>query len=229
MRTNTKYPPKAGIYKITCNVNGKLYIGKAVNLQKRLNVHKNCKTSTREKFHFHNAIIKYGWDSFTVEILEIFDNFDKLKDNDYLLEKESYYINLYESTNVNKGYNKCKFSKDTTGIPLSDEHKEKIRQSKLGKPISEYTKQRLIESHLGIPRSEETKEKIRQAHLGKPLSDEHRKRLSESHRGKKMSEENKKKLLEANIGRKLSEENKEKMRLGKERKRILRSLLSEST
>lgn len=83
------YPKKAGIYKLTC-VNGKVYIGKSVNIFNRLRQHKNPKV----KYHLQNAILKYGWDSFTVEILEVYDKFDKEKDNKFLLERESFYIEL---------------------------------------------------------------------------------------------------------------------------------------
>ena len=38
----TAHLKSAGIYKLTCSTNGKIYIGKAVNLYKRLNRHKNC-------------------------------------------------------------------------------------------------------------------------------------------------------------------------------------------
>lgn len=37
------YPKAAGIYKLTCDNNGKIYIGKSINIRKRLESHKNCK------------------------------------------------------------------------------------------------------------------------------------------------------------------------------------------
>lgn len=224
METYIKYPNGAGIYKLTCKVNNKVYIGKSVTINRRLNRHKNCKTP-KDNFYLHNAIIKHGWDSFTVEILELFENFDRIKDNDTLLEREAFYIKLYDSTNKLKGYNRCEYSTDCTGRKLTEEHKEKLRQCNLGKKMSKDAIERTRQAKLGKPRSEETKEKIRQKKLGVKLSEEHKeklrnRKLSEEHkekignsgRGKKRSEEFKEKMRQINLGRKHSEETKEKIR-----------------
>jgi group I intron endonuclease len=212
MSNHSKYPKEAGIYKLTSNDSGKIYIGKAVNLRKRLNVHKNCKKVPNGMFHFQNALVKYGWDSFTVEILEVFEDFVKLRDNASLLQREAYYIEFFDATNSDKGYNLCKFSTDTTGIPLSEEHKDKIRQAHLGKTMPIETKEKLIQSNLGRVVSDKTREKLRQSKIGKPFSDEHKEKLRQSRLGKKMTEENKKKLLQCRLGKPRSEETKEKLR-----------------
>lgn len=159
----TEYTKEAGLYKLTC-MNGKIYIGKSVNLNKRLNRHKNGIKDPQGKSFLQNAIKKYGWGSFTVEILETVENFDKLKDNASLLEREAYYIDTYDSTDRNKGYNLCKFSNDSTGIPLSEETKVKMRRPK----HSEESKEKLRKAFLGRRHSEESKEKMR-----KPKSKEH--------------------------------------------------------
>jgi group I intron endonuclease len=77
---------KAGVYKLECINNGKVYIGKTINFSRRLRDHKNSKRKDR----LQNAIRKHGWDSFSIEILEIVENFDKLEDNDHLLMREAY-------------------------------------------------------------------------------------------------------------------------------------------
>ena len=92
------YPNKVGIYKLTCDNNGKIYIGKSVNIKQRLNNHKHSWKSSKKRWYLQNAIIKHGGESFNVEILEIVENFNKLKDNDILLEREEYYINVYDTT-----------------------------------------------------------------------------------------------------------------------------------
>ncbi len=175
METTTKNLDEAGIYKLTCKNNGKIYIGKSVNIARRLKEHKLCGTKTVGKYFFQNVIIKHGWESFEVEILEKFEDFDKLRDNSTLLKRETYYINLFDSSNREKGYNICKESTDKTGIPHSEETKEKIRQANLGKKLSTETKKKISESKLGkpynlseenrlkrkAPKSEETKERMR--------------------------------------------------------------------
>ena len=188
MEDITEIPNKAGIYKLTCK-SGKIYIGKANNLRNRINQHKNPKV----KYHLQNAILKYGWESFTVDILEVFDD---SKDNDFLLERESYYIEYYDSTNREKGYNICKYSNDTTGRKLSDETKEKMRRAKLGKPLSDEHKRKMRK-----PKSEETRKKMSIAQRGRTVSEETKSKQRESQKGNKN-----------HLGKPHSEESIEKMR-----------------
>jgi len=183
MGKHSTYPNKAGVYKLTCSTNGKIYIGKTVSLSKRLNAHKNCKQRPSRMCYFQHAIIKYGWDSFIVEILEILEiveNFDKRRDNLTLLEKESFYIKLFDSTNKEKGYNICNYSTDGTGIlrgPRSEETKRKIGQANRGNIISDDHKNKLRQFNLGKSHSEETKEKIRVGNLGKKHSEETKQKM----------------------------------------------------
>lgn len=229
-----KYTKEAGIYKLTCILNGKIYIGKGNIIFKRISYHKKSKGGG----YLQNSIAKYGWDSFTVEILEIFENFDKLKDNFNLLKREAYYIELFDTTNRDKGYNRCKFSNDNTGILwseeskekirgriTSDETKEKMRQANTGKTHSKDTKEKIRNARLGMKFSDETKEKMktrkhsdeakekmRQARLGRKISDETKEKMSNAKLGKLKSDETKEKMRQANLGKKLSEETKDKIK-----------------
>lgn len=107
------------------------------------------------------------------------------------------------------------------GIPLSEEHKEKlrlinlgkkhtpetiekIRQANLGKQLSEEHKQILIQSRLGSKHTEETKERIRQKKLGFRHTEETKQKISKNNArnqlGKPLSEETKKKISEHKKG-----------------------------
>jgi group I intron endonuclease len=236
---NEEYPKKAGIYKLTCIQNGKIYIGKSVCIYRRLHNHKNCSKNLSGRWHFENALIKYGWSSFSVEILEIFENFDKNNDDHrkLLLEKESNYIKLFDSTSPNIGYNQCKFSTDSTGIrrgppsaetrlkmslsqkgkPRSRESVEKMRKTKTGIPHKGHSTEALLkmrESKLGVKRpefSEEWKKNIGNGHRGLVMSEESRNRISSAHKGKPKSKESVEKMRKSLTGRKHSEETKIKM------------------
>lgn len=195
MGDHSNYPKEAGIYKLTCNNNGKIYIGKAVNIHSRLTAHRNSE-KYKTTYYFQKAIKKHGWKSFDIEILEIFENFDKVKDNHTLLEKESYYINEFKSYNDTIGYNICRYSKDRTGIPVSDETRRRMSQ-----PRTEEHKRNLSLSRLGKKRkpfTAETREKMRQSKLGKPLSEEHKESMRKANLGKTLSEEHKRKIGLAN-------------------------------
>lgn len=93
------------IYKVTNNINGKVYIGQTKDLATRKRNHKSDSynfNSSGYDYAFHCAIRKYGWNNFVWEILEEIPETHPDYQN-YLNEKEKYYIDFYNS--YHKGYN----------------------------------------------------------------------------------------------------------------------------
>lgn len=242
MSNCSKYPNKAGIYKFTCINNGKIYIGKSVNIYNRMASHKCMSKNSNGRCYFDNALIKHGWDFFTVEILEIFENFDKTKLEDRLriLAEETSYMDMFDSKNRDKGYNICGHSNDRTGVPHSEEAKAKMRKprseeskEKMRKPKSVEHREALSKSHmgqqnsLGHKHSDETKLKMSLSKKGKPLSEEHKEKIGKSRLGIPRSKETIEKMRQANLGNKNclghrhSEESKEKMRQAKRKKQLV--------
>ena len=82
-----------GIYKISNLINGKIYIGQSVHIEKRWQQH--CNNTGRSLIA--KAIQKYGKDSFSFQIIE------ECKEEE-LNAKEEYYIRKYNSI-VPNGYN----------------------------------------------------------------------------------------------------------------------------
>ena len=82
-----------GIYKITNNINNKIYIGQSVNIERRWKDHLS---NSSKKSLIHRAIEKYGKDNFTFEIIEEC-SIEEL-DN-----REIYWISYYDTFNY--GYN----------------------------------------------------------------------------------------------------------------------------
>jgi hypothetical protein len=88
-----------GIYKITNLVNGKVYIGQSVNIEKRFNKHKTTAFNQNSKsydYPLYCAIRKYGLDNFSFDVIE-----ECLQSD--LNDKEKYYIEKYDA--CNNGYN----------------------------------------------------------------------------------------------------------------------------
>lgn len=114
MEITTKY----GVYLLVNNINGKIYVGKSVNLKERILAHKNSKKSV-----IGRAIRKYGWENFTLTILDAFDEID----NAVLLDKEAEWIQKLDSTNQLIGYNLCKRGADRTGVKHTPETIERLK------------------------------------------------------------------------------------------------------
>jgi group I intron endonuclease len=218
----TKYPRKAGIYKLTCIPNGKIYIGKAVNINKRMARHKNCMTGkSKDQGILPKAIKKYGWDSFNVEIIEIYEIFDKKNDNDRLLEREAFYIDHFNALDLSIGYNMCRYSNDNTGKPCSEETRRKISEGNMGKKHTSESKERIRLAQLGKKRSPETIEKMRIISSGRIPSKETREKMRLARLGHVYTEEVRRKIsistsrTKKSLGFKHSEETKQKMRLAR--------------
>ena len=190
------------IYKITNNINGKVYIGQSVNYKKRWNEHKNCAKNGYDS-HLYFAMRKYGIENFTFKVIDFVESKEQA---DY---KEGFYASYYDSYNKNKGYNEqicgiCKYHSDRT--------KEKIsisRRKYKGKYGTFYGKKHTDETKRKI--SEKLKRRsldpnYKNAFYGKKHTDKSRKIMSEKAKEHSAGEKNNM------YGKHHTESTKEKMR-----------------
>lgn len=193
------------IYKVTNLINGKCYIGQT---SRKLEVRWKAHLGSSHCTALHNAILKYGKDSFMVEQI------DSAETQEELNEKEIYWIKFYNSLSPN-GYNlsiggnicgmvgahhsaesKRKISESNKGRKMPDHVKQKIsivnkgnknasgkRTEEQRKRISDATKAAMnrkeVKEKLHSPVSEKTKQKISNSLTGKKLTSDHRKAISE--------------------------------------------------
>ena len=210
-----------GIYKITNVINKKIYIGQSIDIYTRWATHKSELNNNRH----HNSYLQRAWNKYDEGNFS-FDILEECKE-ELLDERECYYIELFNSTNSEYGYNLVsggsknrkftnetleKMSKSQTGRIHSEETKKKISESHKGKIISQDTILKLRESHKKENLSQETINKMSIAKKGKPLTEEHRKNLSEARKGRVFSDETRRKMSESSMGHEVSEETKEKLR-----------------
>ncbi len=154
------------IYKITNNINNKVYIGQTTGtLKKRWQRHNwNC-TKNISKMAITSAIIKYGKDSFTIEsIYECVDIED-------LNTQEEHFIEKHNSLSPN-GYN---LTRGGNNRIMTEETKRKISKGNMGKKRTKEAIKNLSEAHKGWIPSEETREKLRKHFSGKPVHENTRK------------------------------------------------------
>lgn len=130
------------IYKTTCLINGKIYIGQ----------HK-AKQFEPEKYIgsgplFKRAVEKYGKENFKCELIESFDTFEELN------SAEEYYIEFYNARDLDIGYNLAKGGWGGSHVPWnkgltkdSDERvakytaeRKKTYKGNLGKTNGNYKK-----------------------------------------------------------------------------------------
>lgn len=131
------------IYKFT-SPSGKSYIGQTNNLKQRIQIHKR---SSSKCIAFKNAIQKYGWDSFILEILQ--ENLSVEEANKY----EELFISEHNTLYPN-GYNL--YPGGQNKIMLL-ETKQKLSMINTGKQLSNETKMKMSNSRKGIPKSDEHK------------------------------------------------------------------------
>lgn len=90
---------KSGIYTITNIINGKIYVGYAINLNRRWSQHlSEIKNGSHSNSYLSKAIKKYGIDSFKFEILVECDI-------EFLASEEHYWATILKAHNKDYGYN----------------------------------------------------------------------------------------------------------------------------
>lgn len=171
------------IYKLTAP-DGRCYIGQTKRpLEERWNHGRNYEECPR----INDAILTYGWDAFTKEVLE------ECQDEASATQREQYWIDYFNATNPEFGLNLSSGGK--TGYSHAVESKQKMSAARMGFKQSDETKQRLREIALSRPpASEETRRKISQANTGHWVGPEEREKRSKARVGFTMSDEAKAKI-----------------------------------
>lgn len=153
-------PKKSGIYQIRNLVNGKIYVGSSVNLNRRKNKHfYKLRHNMHANLKLQNAFNKYGETAFIFEIIEIVD------DKHQLLNREQYYIDKYNV--VQDGYNILPNAYSTLGFYPTAETRHKMSIAQKGRCHTEEAKRKISISNTGRRRTEEQKRRISDNRKGK--------------------------------------------------------------
>ena len=125
MIQRTEDKKKSGIYKIINTENNKVYIGKALDIYRRIKAHVTALNTrdTNENRHLINSWHKYGRKCFTYEVVEYIEDVNKIA------ERELYWMDYFDSLSRDKGYNMRYDS--ATGLIVSEETRQRCREAQL--------------------------------------------------------------------------------------------------
>lgn len=185
----------SGVYEILNTVNGKRYIGSAVNFSNRWRLHQNdLHGGKHHSQRLQRAWNKYGADAFKFLPMLICEK-------SMLLFYEQRAIDIFHSE-----YNICLIAGSTLGMKHTLEARANMAAAQRGKTASLETRARMSSARTGIKCLPETKTKIGNANRGRkhgPRSPEAVEKSAAAKRGKKrgpMSDEQKVKISIAKKG-----------------------------
>lgn len=146
------------VYMHVNKVNGKRYVG-ITNQEPKYRWRSNGGGYFRSP-HFWAAIQKYGWDNFEHIILETgLDRasaceHEKRYISEYNTRDKQFGYNMTDGGDGSCGWSPSvetlkRRSEKLRGVTRTDAHKEAIRKANTGRKISEETRQRLRDSHIG--------------------------------------------------------------------------------
>lgn len=168
-------PSKAAIYGILNLINGKIYVGSAVNVNYRFNDHKSkLNRNKHSSKHLQGAWNEYGSFAFEFLILE-----HVLWKSD-LLERETYWIELTDCCEPLHGYNKRKIPNSNLGLklgPASDARKNKMSEIHTGRIISQEQREKIKQTLTGFKHTAKTKAKVSAASIGHIVTKEVRAKI----------------------------------------------------
>jgi group I intron endonuclease len=130
------------VYKIANLVNGKIYVGKTLDIDERWNKHIEISKSKKKPAYqyLHKSISKYGKENFQIAILE-----QGMSECD-AFDREKFWIQELDSKNPDVGMNLTAGGEGVSGLKWTDESKSSIsgpNNHNFGKPISIEVKEKI--------------------------------------------------------------------------------------
>jgi|ERR1700761_5650202 len=154
---------KTGIYLWTHKESGKMYVGSAIDLSRRLKDYYSPSKLKKTNNYICNALIHHTHSAFSLTILEFIDisHLSKEDVRKLVLEREQFYIDSLEPQ-----YNILLIAGSSLGQKRTEITKALISKVKSGLIHSVETKAKISESLKGKTHSEKTKAKMNLAKIG---------------------------------------------------------------
>lgn len=185
------------IYETTCLVTGMKYIGSHKRSQNPEDPDDSWYLGSG--IYFSNALNHYGKDNFVRIILAEANNEEEL------IQKEEYYLNLYDCANNSVYYNiiNSGYRRGIEGFVMPEDAREKISLAHRGKHFTESHKLNLSRSLKSRVKSPESIKKMAESLRGRKLPDEVKLQISHSlkERNPMSNPESRKKVAESKLGK----------------------------
>jgi group I intron endonuclease len=213
---------ESGIYAIRNTVNGKVYVGSAVNILVRFQAHlRGLRGGKHHSEKLQRAWDKYGDTAFRLVVLE------RVADRAALLSREQWHMDAMAA--YSEGYNSCPVAGSKLGTKLRPESKARISAANMGRRHTAEARAKMSASCMGRSLSVGAVEKLRlaregQRHTqesiarmrlvqsGKTISEAQRAKISAALSGRTESDETRARKSAAQMNRKHSPETREKLR-----------------
>jgi len=187
---------ECGVVYLLTSPSGKQYVGQSWDLPNRKVHYRHGNCSSQRALH--NAIVKYGWESFSVSVIA-----QGIQTQSALDATESAFISMLGTLSP-RGYNLMSGGR---GGKHSAETKAKMR----GRKHSAETRAKLSAAHRGKPKSPDAVAKTAAANRGRKHTVEARAKMSAANRGRKHTAETRAKIGAAQRGKSLSPEHRAKI------------------
>lgn len=162
-----------GVYMITCEADGRFYVGRSIDTHKRWGDHLRDMRYGRHKNHIlQKCYDKYGEDQMMFKLL--YETPDAEEQQDLEQQILDQCIDMDTCANINRS------AAVFCDVPWTETRKLKIKQAATGRKYP--------------PRSDEFCRKLSAALKGHKLSSETRAKIAAAHRGKRLTEEQKRKI-----------------------------------
>lgn len=219
----------AGIYCIEHAASQKVYVGSALNIERRWKRHKaDLSAGVHHSVLLQRAWLKYGEEAFAFRLLEI------VTDVDLLLEAEQRWIDALQCFLPLRGYNISPTAGSCRGVKHSEKTREKLRVliAERGHPMrgrthSDEARARMSASRRGVARgarSDDFRRKMSEVSKGRVISQEQRARISKALKGRKADPDAVPRSAVGHLGTKRTEEVKRRISASNKATKLRQSL-----
>ena len=148
---------KVGIYRWINSINNKIYIGSSTNLSERFLDYYQSRVLLKNKTPIHNALLKYGYSNFSLEILEYCTREKAIIREQYYFDLHFFFLDLSMINPKKKGkpeYNILKIAGSSLGYRHREDTIERMKTLHL---LDEEVKKNRIKARLGFKVSDGTR------------------------------------------------------------------------